>query len=307
MVFHLYPRPTPPRNVLENYWLETPLYTFQGLDGDSPLGDLAMDQSGDLYGSTSGGGSRYPGGNGVAFELTPSNGGWSESILYNFPDVSDGLGPNGVTLDAVGNIYGTTSNGGSGNCGNGCGTVYQLLAGSGWMHNILYNFTGGSDGGNPESGVTLDPSGNLYSSTFNGGSGGGGTAFELSSGSWSFQLLYSLMGNGNGSGGPVLSNLIFDQEGNLYGTTQFEGAVGGGSVFKLTPSMGGYIYTSLHAFCAESPVIFACPDGVFPIGTLVMDSSGNLYGTATQGGSNSGVCNTGGSFGACGVIFKITP
>jgi uncharacterized repeat protein (TIGR03803 family) len=207
--------------------------------------------------------------------------------------------PNGVTLGPAGDIYGTTA-GGGGRENNG--TVYQLLAGSGWAENLLYSFTRGSDGATPESGVTFDSSGSLYSSTLSGGSDEtGGTVFELSSGSWAFQLLYTFTETPNGSGGPELSDLVFDRAGNVYGTTHFGGAGGMGSVFKLTPTMGGYTYTSLHDFCVDGSG--ACSDGVFPSGTLVMDSSGNLYGTTQLGGSNAGFCYGG----ACGVIFKITP
>jgi uncharacterized repeat protein (TIGR03803 family) len=302
VVFHLQPRANPPRNILENYWVETPIYTFSGSDGNSPYGDLATDQSGAIYGSTLDGGSEDQG---VVFELAPSNGAWSESILHNFTGGSDGASPNGVTLGPAGNVYGTTEEGGGGGClmDSACGTIYQLLAGSGWMENLLYSFTGGSDGGNPASGATFDSSGNLYSSTLFGGDGKGGTLFELSSGSWAFQLLYTFTGM---SGGPVLSDLVLDRAGSFYGTTFQDGVSGAGSVFKLTPSMGGgYTYKSLHDFCAEGSAL--CPHGALPTGTLVMDSSGNLYGTTQLGGSNSGFCNTGGFIGACGVIFKIMP
>ena len=288
VVFHLHPRPTPPRTALENYWLETPLYSFQGSpDGNTPMGDLAMDESGDVYGSTLVGGSQSVG---SVFELTSSAGGWSESILHDFlGGTSDGLNPyGGVTLKA-GDLYGTTAFGGADNNG----TVVQLIPSSGgWMENLLYSFPGSSNGG-PYSGVTFDSAGNLYTSTLFGGSGEG-TVFELYSGSWGFNLIYSFA-----NGGPLGSDLIFDQSGNIYGTTAYGGAYGLGSVFKLTPTMGGYIYTSLHDFCAGG---FPCSDGAFPYATLVMDSSGNLYGTTDLGGSNLGVC-TGGT---CGVIFKIT-
>ncbi|HLI63897.1 MAG TPA: choice-of-anchor tandem repeat GloVer-containing protein [Terriglobales bacterium] len=301
VVFHLQPRPTPPPNATANPWLETPIYSFSGLDGNGPLGDLAMDQSGNIYGSTVIGG-LHSYCCGVAFKLTPSNGVWSESTLHQFSGGNDGVSPYGVTLDPAGNVYGTTFQGGN----DSRGIAYQLLAGSGWMENQLYSFTGGSDGGEPVSGVTFDSSGNLYGSTFTGGSGGVGTVFELSSGSWAFQLLYAFTQNGSDGGGPFLSDLVLDQAGNVYGTTEYDGAVGGGSVFKLTPSMGGYTYTSLHDFCTENP----CPDGLSPTGTLVRDSSGNLYGTTQLGGANSGVCSGspfGMPFGVCGVIFKITP
>jgi uncharacterized repeat protein (TIGR03803 family) len=297
VVFHLQPPTTLPRTALESFWVETPIYSFSGSDGNGPVGDLAMDQSGALYGSTAAGGSENQG---VVFKLTPSDGTWSESILHNFTGGSDGASPNGVTLGPAGNVYGTTFGGGTANDG----TVFQLLAGSGWAENLLYTFTGGSDGGNPTSGVTFDSAGNVYSSTEYDGPDDGGTVFELSPPSiWAFQLLYSFPEE---SSGPLLSNLVFDRMGNLYGTNSLDGSAAWGSVFKLTPTMGGgYTYTSLHDFCTLTAA--PCPDGALPSGTLVMDSSGNLYGTTQLGGSNSGLCYTDGSIGACGVIFKITP
>jgi uncharacterized repeat protein (TIGR03803 family) len=172
------------------------------------------------------------------------------------------------------------------------------------MENLLYSFTGWSDGGNPASGVTFDSSGNVYGSTQYDGSDDSGTVFELSPpGIWAFQLLYTFPEEGSG---PVLSDLVFDRMGNLYGTNFLGEASDAGSVFKLTPTVGaGYTYASLHDFCVEDPE--TCSDGALPSGTLVMDSSGNLYGTTQVGGSNSGLCYTDGSIGACGVIFKITP
>ena len=299
VIFHLQPRPTPPRNVLENYWIETPIYSFQGSpDGQYPVGDLAMDQSGDIYGSTELGGTIN---SGVVFELTSSNGSWSESIPHGFLcNSGDGCEPTGGVTLYAGDIYGGAGGGAHAN-----GTVYQLVpTGSGWMENLLYSFTGGSDGSGPGSGVTFDSSGNLYSSTYSGGSDNGGTVFELSPpGVWTtFRLLYTFTEVANGNGGPLHSDLIMDQAGNLYGTTFFDGAYGEGAVFKLTPTMGGYTYTSLHDFCSGA----GCSDGYEPAGTLVMDSSGNLYGTASGGGSPLGACDSGG-YGNCGVIFKITP
>ena len=283
-VFLLRPPATPPRNT-QDRWSDSVLHSFQGSgDGVVPTGTLAMDRSGNLYGAAAGGGSHSQG---RVFELIYSNGSWSESVLHDFLG-SDGSGPyGGVTLDAAGNAYGTTQSGGTGNNG----TVFQLLAGSDWAENTLYRFTGGSDGSSPAAGVIFDSSGNLYSATVTAGSGGGGTAFELSSGSWAFDLLYSF--TGAAFCGPA-GNLTFDQAGNLYGTTSCGGTHSHGLVFKLTPSMDTWIYTSLYDFTGGS-------DGGSPNGNLVFDSDGNLYGTATCGGS-TGTCPSGD-----GVVFKITP
>ena len=146
-------------------------------------------------------------------------------------------------------------------------------------------------GNDPWAGLIIDPSGNLYGTTTGGGSGSGGTVFELTPANvgWTFKTLYSFSGNG---GGPS-DKLVMDAAGNLYGTTYIDGAYGYGTVFKLTPSNGGWTYTSLHDFTGGS-------DGANPISSLVFDANGNLYGTASQGG-------TGNCPGGCGVVFEITP
>lgn len=280
VVFSLVPPVTPPHDIQENHWIENVLYSFQGSpsDGSDPYGDLATDHLGNIYGTTLGGG--------TVFKLTYSNGSWRESILHrlNWPT-------GGVTLDAAGNVYGTTRFGGA----SGSGTVYQLLAGSGWAENILYSFPSG----NPylPGSVTFDSSGNLYGTTANGpGLAFGGTAFELSAGSWSYNLLYTFSGHSFGCG--PSDKLIFDQAGNLYGTTACDGAYNYGSVFKLTPSNGTWTYTSLHDFTGGS-------DGGYPIGDLVFDPSGNLYGVTDCGGSTGNCAQQHNS--GYGVVFKVTP
>lgn len=141
-------------------------------------------------------------------------------------------------------------------------------------------------------GLIFDPSGNLIGSTAIAGSGGTGTVFELtpSGNTWAFDLLYSFVGNFDGPRG----SLIMDSAGNLYGTTVGAGQYSKGSVFKLTPSSGGWTYTSLHDFTGGS-------DGGYPIGNVTFDASGNLYGTASSGGTGT-ACYEG-----CGVVWKITP
>ncbi len=277
-VFKLQPPVTACKSVLCP-WKETVLYRFTGgSDGANPEGDLTFDQAGNIYGATQGGGYGY----GVVYELTASNGGWTESVLHYFERTTDGVFPAaGVVLDKSGNLYGTTAYGSP----HGLGVVYQLTpSGAGWSENLLYTFLGGSDGGVPLAGLSFDNSGNLYGATSQDGTGGGGAAFELTpaNGGWSFSVLYSFAGCG-----PEAS-LVFDQAGNLYGTTPCGGANGEGAAFKLTPSSGAWTYTSLHDFDGT--------DGAFPVSNVVFDVNGNLYGTASEGGANN-----------AGVVFEITP
>jgi uncharacterized repeat protein (TIGR03803 family) len=263
-------------------WTETVLYGFTGHgDGANPsFGDVAFDQAGNLYGTT-----QYtnedPPGNGVIYELTPSFGGWTQSVAYAFMGGNDGWDPNsGVVVDKARNLYGTTTAGGI----YGWGTVYELTpSGSGWSEKILYNFTGGTDGGGPYADLIFDSAGNLYGVTSEFGSGNSGTVFELmpSGGDWTFSLLYSFEGSGGSD-----ARLAMDAAGNLYGTTQTS-ASGHGTVFKLSPGSGGWTYTLLHNFTG--------PDGSGPHGGVVLDEDGNLFGTAPEGGTYG-----------YGVVWEIT-
>ncbi len=267
-------------------WEETVLYRFGVGGGSNPdYGDVVFDESGNLYGTTRNGGAHLQG---AVYELTPTGRSWTEKVLYSFAGTPDGASPlSGPLLDQAGNLYGTTSAGGA----NGYGTLYQLKASaSGWTENVIASFQGdGSDGLTPSAGVIFDSAGHLYGATVSGGSGGGGTVFELSTlsgGGWNLSTLYSLAGPA--LGGPFRS-LVRDSAGNLYGTTSGDGANQWGSVFKLTRSENGWIYTSLHDFTSAA-------DGGTPYGGLAFDSKGNLYGTASAGGT----------YGE-GVVFEITP
>jgi uncharacterized repeat protein (TIGR03803 family) len=269
-------------------WTETPLYQFtDGADGGYPQGALIFDSAGNLYGTASGGGT---GNNGVIFKLTRSGSGWTQSVLYSFTGSPDGSAPlSGVTFDANGNLYGTTDEGGP----SDDGTVYELSpSGSGWTEKVLYAFQYSNDGAIPYAGVVLDPEGNLYGATLYGGTGDGGTIFELmpSNGSWTFSVLYSP--ELSGLGGPA-GTLARSSNGTLYGTLFSGGGqgcsgYGCGSVFQLAPSNGGWAYTSLYNLNDSG-------DGGNPQGGLILDSAGNLYGTGT------------GLLGCCGIVFEVTP
>ena len=284
-VFNLTPQPTTCTAAICP-WTETVIYAFQGspADGENPAnGDLIFDQNGNIYGTTSQGGAAD---SGTVYKLTPSGSGWTESLLYDFSG-PDGAQPYaGLIFDSAGNLYGTTTMGGSGNAG----TVFELSpAGSGWTENVIYSFPAdGSDGVVPFAGLIFDQSGNLYGATSERGPGGGGTVFKLtpSDGSWNFSLLYSF--TATLACGPM-ANLVMDAAGNLYGTTFCEGAHGDGSVFKLTPSSPYWTYTSLYDFTGGD-------DGRNPLSNVVFDTSGNLYGTNVLGGADNS-----------GVVWKITP
>jgi len=269
-------------------WTESVLYLFHGQnDGSEPSGDLIFDLAGNIYGTAQYGG-LHEGpcsgpGCGVVYELTRSGVGWTESILHGFTG-SDGYVPtSGVIADGAGNLYGTAVQGGP----TDYGTVFELSpSGGGWTFKVLYNFQGAGDGGYPRSGLIFDTSGNLYGATSYGGAGGGGTVYKMSpSGDeWSLSTLYSFSGQG------PYASLTMDPSGSLYGTTYSDGAYGYGSVFKLTPSGGGWTYTSLHDFPATGS------NGEFPVSNVVWDANGNLYGTASSGGSQG-----------FGVVWEITP
>jgi uncharacterized repeat protein (TIGR03803 family) len=259
-----------------------------GSDGAYPFsGDLVFDKAGNLYGTASAGGLGCQYACGTVFELSPSMGSWTETTIYSFTGGNDGEYPaGGVIFDKAGNLYGTTQEGGS----TGGGTVFELTpSGSGWTETTLSTF--GSDGYHPQGGLIFDSSGNLYGTTVFGGPGGGGVVYELtpSNGSWVATVLYGL----TGYEGPM-DSLAMDAGGNLYGTSSLTGFYGKGQVFKLAPSNGGWVFSDLHSFTGGG-------DGEFPIGNVVLDAGGNIYGTTFLGGLESD-CT-----GGCGVVFKITP
>jgi len=273
-------------------WNETVLYTFGSYDdGNGVLpwfGSLIFDRAGNLYGTASAGGTGpcASGGCGTVYKLTPSNGEWTYNVLYRFTCGTDGATPfSGVILDSAGRLYGTTD----GNLRCDYGTVYQLVStGATWTENTVHAFQDQNDGAEPVGGLVMDAEGNLYGVTGNGGSGGGGVVYELSPAGdgWTFTPIYSLVG---GPGGGSESALTIDAVGNLYGTATSDGAYYYGSVFKLTRNNGNWSYTDLHDFTGGA-------DGANPIGAMALDADGNLYGTASDGGTDNK-----------GVAWEITP
>lgn len=278
---------------------ERVLHSFNdGKDGYWPQAGLIFDSTGNLYGTT------YAGaGTGVAYELTPNpHGGWDEIVLHNFKAL-DGTHPYaGLVLDPAGNLYGTALNAGS----HGGGTAFELsLQSGGWAETVLHNFqSNNTDGIAPYGGLVFDSIGNLYGTTVHGGSYGYGTVFELSPQSnkgWLETILYNFQSNGHDGNNPY-ATLSFDTAGNLYGTTQFGGdgtCQGGcGVVYELTPNIGaGWSEQVLHGFQNDGR------DGTFPYANLTFDTTGNLYGTTSQGGT--GGCANG--VVGCGVVFELSP
>jgi uncharacterized repeat protein (TIGR03803 family) len=251
---------------------------------------IALGASGQIYGATVNGGQDF---DGVVFNLSQiSITHWRYFILYNFTGGADGDRPQGLLmLDQSGDIYGTTGAGGSA----GMGTVYKLTpnqGSQGWTQTVLYSFQGTADGSNPIAGVVIDSMGNIYGTTAQGGSAGMGTVYMLTpqtNGTYLETVLYSFQG-GNDAATPN-SSLAFDAAGSLYGTAG-GGSVGQGTLFKLTPSGGGHWTESIvHTFTGGM-------DGGLPYGGVIIDASGNLFGTASVGGTQ-------GQQG--GVAFEVTP
>ncbi len=273
-------------------WTETALYSFTGgtNDGQNPEGGLVpvLNAEGKvraLYGTTYlGGGTGGFGdlGCGTVFELPPAprTGPWAETALYSFGCKPAGQDPYaGLIVDAKGNLYGTTVNGGT----SGDGTVFKLNRAGVVIWS--YSFTGGpTDGEAPEAGLVMDAKGNLYGTTAVGGASGDGTVFEVS-GKGKEIVLYSFAG-GPTDGEQPEAGLVMDATGNLYGATVMGGASNLGTVFERSTT--GAV-TLLHSFTGGT-------DGATPYAGLIMDASGNLYGTAFEGGASN-----------FGTVFELTP
>jgi uncharacterized repeat protein (TIGR03803 family) len=281
---------------------ETVLYSFGmynhgGAEGSAPYSGVIFDASGNLYGVTFSGGSftYCESGCGTVFELTPAAGGsWTETVLHSF-QVTDGANPGhngGLIFDAAGNLYGAAQSGGA----YGYGNVFELTptAGGGWTETVLHDFAyGGADGAYPNGSLIFDADGDLYGTTNWGGTGpctsednvvGCGTVFELSpqvGGGWAEKVLHSF-GKAKSGIYPVAAP-VFDAAGNLFGVTYQGGrgpcTSGCGTVFELTRNAGGdWTEKVLHDFNLA--------DGERPLGSLILDHAGNIYGVTNSGGSN---------------------
>jgi uncharacterized repeat protein (TIGR03803 family) len=265
---------------IDNAGKETVLYSFTGTnDGAFPLGSLILDNSGNLYGTTSEPAS--------IFKLDSSA---KLTTLYNFTGGSDGDFPSGsLVRDAVGNLYGTCAKGGGNrNCPD-CGIVYKFdTTGS---LTVLHTFNGTTDGSLPLGGLIADGTGNLYGTATNGGSLRSGTVFRVREVTGSFKLLHSF--NGNEEGSQPIATLVRGTFGNIYGAnaTGGQGCIpnsGCGTIWKLATNNRLLVLTDFGKG----------NQGKSPRGGLVLDRSHNLYGTTSAGG---GGCRQ------CGTVFKITP
>jgi uncharacterized repeat protein (TIGR03803 family) len=281
-------------------------FNYDGVDGVWPTAGVVFDAAGNLFGTAQFGGTGQCGllGCGVVFELSPAgDGSWTERIIHQFSGPDGFQAHAGVILDAGGNLYGTTANGGL----YSQGTVYELSPGANhhWTYHMLHDFTGLSDGGVPYGGVILDGTGNLYGMASQGGGSsanckyGCGVVFAINApkgGARSGTVLHYFARNDDGSvnnsdGWYPQGGLIFDEAGNLYGSASEGGINHSGVVFELSPAGSGkWSETLLHTFNGSGA------DGSGPSGNLIFDASGNLYGVTISGGTQGE-----------GTAFELTP
>lgn len=262
--------------------------------GALPMGSLIRDAEDNLYGTTSGGGTNFITNFnccGTVFKVSPDG---EETVLYSFCSAAncrDGASPQaGLTIDPSGNFYGTTLFGGAFQAG----TVFELTAGG--TEKVLYSFcvavscANGINGSHPGTGLVRDASGNLFGTTLYGGLNDKGTVFEVTPGGVE-KVLYSFCSVAACTDGEYpQAGLILDGLGNLYGTTKSGGDNFHGTVFKVAADGTESV---LYSFCP----IAGCSDGKAPRAGLLMDKSGNLFGTTSAGGVN----------GKGGTVFELAP
>ncbi len=258
-------------------WLEKVIYTFNNTgDGGSPQSGVIVDSAGNVYGTTPTGG---PGNVGTVFELSASEGHWSEQVIYAF-DTSLDAGPPGLTMDSNGNIFGAANL-----------TVFELSpnGAGGWSPTTLHTFPGQDVGidGTP----ALDKAGNVYGTIMlkePDGTLGPGEVYKLQreNGKWGIESLHAWP---DGTG--PYAGVTLDAAGNVYGTTMDGGARGQGTVFELMP-----VHNTIKSYIQRVLWNFSGPDGANPLSSLVLDGSGNLYGATVFGGSVG-----------YGTVFEVTP
>ena len=290
----------------------TTIFRFPGgKNGLTPVAGLIADSKGVLYGTTSALNSRTHKVFGTVFSLTPPSGKtgqWTQSVLWRFRGGNDGANPTStLVMDGSGNLYGTTPVGNE----HGTGTVFELSppsrGNSNWTETTIYAFNGFQDGTYPYAGLVRTSNGVMYGINGNGGANGKGAIFQLSppangKGAWTESVLYSFKG-GSSDGEYPQGGLFLGSDGALYGTTQWggidgpycgtDGNAGCGTVFKLAPPGNGstqWTESVLYYFTGG-------PGGSAPLGNVIADGSGNLFGTTNFGGV---------SF-CCGIVFELSP
>jgi len=298
-------------------WTETILYSFPtAKQGYVPNGDLVFDSVGNLYGATIFGGGKgttcdafyqYCG---AVFKLSPpktKGGKWTEKVLHAFAGGTDGTNPNGgLVLDSKGGIYGTTANGGNQGCKTtssiGCGTAFELKpptkVGASWMEERIHVFTGDTDGGAPNGGLTFDLQGALYGTAGGGGSTSQGVVFRLAapkhSSKWVETVLHRFSASGDAPCCPM-AKVTLDASGNIY-SVSLSGKYFRGTAFQLKRPATHEAPWSFAILCTFE----GTPDAAYPEAGLIFDKAGDLYSTTKGGGT--GTCS-----GGCGTVFEIEP
>jgi uncharacterized repeat protein (TIGR03803 family) len=312
-------------------WKQTTLHYFNDVergeteDGCLPSSSMIFDRAGNLYGTTQQTGATdcmTNAGCGTVFELSPqADGKWKEVVLHHFPAFSgDGISPYGaLVMDSTGNLWGTTQFGGSA----GEGTIFELTPGTGgaWNEKLAFSFSG-ANGDLPYAGLILDAAGNFYGTTYSGGRNGTGTVYRMTphaDGQLNEKVIHNFaLCNQNQcpDGFAPFGGLVFDAQGNLYGTTTLGGGastvcdqgstikVGCGVVFKLTPGTEDtWTYSIVYRFPGDA-------NGGYPTDDhLAVDLTGNIYGTTlVEGDVNSPLCPQEVlGLGGCGVVFEVSP
>lgn len=281
---------------------ETILHRFSGgtSDGANPTAGVSIDSAGNLYGTTEFGGAgcitNYLIGCGTVFQIASKS--HLETIVKSFSAAGGWAPDGGLIFDRAGDLYGTTTSGTCGYRSYGCGTVFEIAGGT-RKETVVDTFErGGKIVGFPKGRLVMDRSGNLYGTTWNAGSRISGVLFEIVAGTHEAEVLHIFAGSPDG--GTPNGNLVIDRRGDLFGTTQLGGgfcdsgsspgidAMGCGTVFEIPA--GTRKETILYRFQSGS-------DGMEPRGGLVMDDSGDLFGTTYSGGMK---CRFG-----CGTVFEI--
>ncbi|WP_353228619.1 choice-of-anchor tandem repeat GloVer-containing protein [Novosphingobium sp.] len=266
-----------------SYSAPVTLATFNGTNGSNSLDGLVIDAAGNLFGTTNNGGAN---GLGTVFELVKGASGYGALTTLASFSGANGSYPRGLIVDAAGNLFGETIQGGATGV---MGTVFELVKGtSGYGAPVTIAAFTGANGANPRGGLLLDAAGNLFGMTSAGGAAANGTVFEIIKTTTGYNAPITLATIDGVNQASVRGGLIADAAGNLFGTTFNGGALNDGSVFELVKT--GTTYSALVTL-----VTFNGTNGAYPYAGLTIDSAGNLFGTTSQGGP-----------GNIGTVFEVS-